>query len=246
MSKNAKRYQYQQQTNQHQKQQYLQQDEGKPQIEYVPASNKPLEALTSTQAMHKSSLIHDVMVVGIGPAGVGKTYMASAVAAELYLQKHFKYLILTRPNVEVGKSLGFLPGELDEKYAPYLEPFKKGLLDRMGSQKFTCDYMKRILPKPLGFMRGDTFDNSIVLLDECQNTTVQEMKMLLTRIGYNSKLFITGDTAQSDIGPNNGLAWLVSELRRQQKPYDIIEYQKSECVRSDFCKDMLDMIEKSN
>jgi phosphate starvation-inducible PhoH-like protein len=246
MSKNAKRFQQAVNTKPQRRDYHAYQEEPQIQVEFKHPSAKPIETLSDTQDSHKESLIHDTLVVAIGPAGVGKTYLSAAVAAELYKQKHFKYIILTRPNVETGKSLGFLPGDMSEKYAPYLEPFKKALIDRLGSERFRCDYMKRIMPKPLAYMRGDTFDDSIVLLDEAQNTTVTEMKMFITRIGINSKVFITGDTAQSDLrGQENGLDWLVKELRRQQKAYDIFEYDMKECVRSGFVLDMLDLISKA-
>lgn len=248
MSNNAKRFR-KAEHNQRQSQQrrgyveYQEPESNVVEIEFRHPANKPIEALTDTQASHIASLRNDTMVVAIGAAGVGKTYIAAAIAADLFKQRHFKYLILTRPNVEVGKSLGYLPGDMMEKYAPYLEPFQKALVERLGSNKYKCDLMKTIIPKPLGFMRGDTFDDAIVLLDEAQNTTIAEMSMLLTRIGVNSKLFITGDLKQCDIGSDNGLAWLVRELRRQQKPYDIIQYDSADCVRSEFCKDMLSLIE---
>lgn len=247
MSRNAKRFRQAEkpQRQQHQRRGYVETQDTESnviEIEFRHPSNKPIEALTDTQASHIASLRSDTMVVAIGAAGVGKTYIAAAIAADLFKQKHFKYLILTRPNVEVGKSLGYLPGDMLEKYAPYLEPFQKALVERLGSNKYKCDLMKTILPKPLGFMRGDTFDDAIVLLDEAQNTTIQEMKMLLTRIGVNSKLFITGDIEQCDIHGPNGLSWLVKQLRTQQKPYDIIQYSDEDCVRSDFAADMVNMI----
>jgi phosphate starvation-inducible protein PhoH and related proteins len=214
-------------------------------IEYKPAASKKVEALTQAQGFHKSALIHDDLVIAIGSAGTGKTYLASAIAAELYLGNQVKRLILTRPNQEVGKSLGFLPGELDEKYAPYLEPFKKGLLDVLGSNKFKCDFKTKIQAKPLQYMRGETFDDAIMMLDEAQNTTVAEMKMFLTRVGINSKIFITGDINQNDLGSKveSGLTWLVRQIRQKQKRYEIIEYRKEDCVRSGLCKEILELVE---
>lgn len=213
-------------------------------IEYKAAIAAPIEALTQSQAFHKEAMLLDDMVIAIGSAGTGKTYLASAVAADLYLRKQFKTIIMTRPNVEVGRSLGYLPGEQDEKYAPYLEPFKKGLIDRLGSNKFKCDFKNKILAKPLQYMRGETFDDAIMLLDEAQNTTVTEMKMFLTRVGTNSKVFITGDVNQSDLHSNDsGLSWLVRQLEKRQSRFEIIRYTRADCVRSGLCKEMLDIIE---
>jgi phosphate starvation-inducible PhoH-like protein len=215
------------------------------QLEFKRPSSKPIEALTDNQQSHLTSLLHDSIVISIGPAGTGKTYLSAAVAAEMYMQKHVRQLILTRPAVEAGEKLGFLPGDIDEKYAPYIKPFMKGIVDRIGSNKFQCDFGKNILAEPINFMRGETYDNAIILLDEAQNLTIKEVKLILTRIGNNTKMFISGDTVQCDLdlnGEENGLAWLIRQFRDQQMPFDIIEYNMKDCVRSDLCKMMLKMI----
>jgi phosphate starvation-inducible PhoH-like protein len=207
-------------------------------------SNKPLEALTDTQQSHLDALLHDDIVVAIGPAGTGKTYLSAAVAAELYSQKHIRQLILTRPAVEAGEKLGFLPGDIDEKYAPYIKPFMKGISDRIGSNKLQCDLGKNILAEPINFMRGESYDNAVILIDEAQNLTVKEIKLILTRIGINTKVFISGDVSQCDLDEKqeNGLSWLVRQFRAQQMPFDIVEYRMHDCVRSALCKQMLKMI----
>lgn len=247
MSNQAKRYRKEKpsRANRRDPQMYAVEEESNViQLEFSHPSNKPIEALTATQEIHKSSLLHDDIVIAIGSAGTGKTYLASAVAAELYKNKHVKQLILTRPNIETGPSLGALPGELEDKFAPYMEPFQKGIVDRIGSNKFKADYKKRILAKPLNYMRGATFDDAILMLDEAQNVTVNQMKMFLTRAGTNSKIFITGDVNQTDLrGSDNGLAWLIGQITKRQLPIDIIRYNKNDCVRSGLCKDMLDLIE---
>lgn len=214
-------------------------------IEYKAANRSPIKPLTNSQSFHISALLHDTLVVAIGSAGTGKTYLAASVAADLYSNGMYRKIIVTRPVVEVGESMGFLPGEIDEKYAPYVEPFKKGLIDRLGSNKYKCDYRSKILPKPMQYMRGETFDDSIILLDEAQNTTIVEMKMMLTRVGENSKIFITGDINQSDLDDKSesGLAWLVRQLKARRSKYEVIEYRREDCVRSGFCKEMLDLIE---
>lgn len=211
-------------------------------MEYEREKNK-LVALNESQRHYISSLYHDNFVVGAGSAGTGKTYIASRVAGQLYLEdKSIRNIILTRPNVEVGQKLGHLPGDITEKYAPYVIPFEKGLKDELGL-KFGSDLHKRILPKPLAYMRGETFDNAVILLDEAQNTTVAEMKMCLTRIGTDSRIFITGDEFQSDIKGENGLSWLLKQIEKQGLVYDTIKFKNSDCVRSELCEAMLRMID---
>lgn len=213
-------------------------------IEYKAAAAKPIETLTAAQAIHKSALLHDDLVIAIGSAGTGKTWLSAAVTAELYKGGHVKTIVMTRPNQEVGKSLGYLPGELDDKYAPYLEPFKKGLIERLGSNKFQADFKRKILAKPLQYMRGETYDNAVMLLDEAQNTTVVEMKMFLTRAGIGTRIFISGDVNQTDLTcKESGLAWLVRQIRDRKKNFEIVEYRRGDCVRSGLCLEMLDLIE---
>lgn len=204
---------------------------------------KKLNPLNESQRQYISALSHDDFVIGSGAAGTGKTYIAARVAAEIYAKnKNINNIILTRPNVEVGQKMGYLPGELHEKYAPYLVPFEKGLRDELGN-KYDSDLYRRILPKPLAYMRGETFDDAVILLDEGQNTTVAEMKMMLTRIGINSRVFITGDEAQSDIKGRNGLQWLMDQIVKQNLPYEMVQFTQKDCVRSPLCKMMLQLIE---
>lgn len=213
-------------------------------IEYE-QQKKKLEPLNESQRQFISSLLHDNIVIGAGVAGTGKTYLSSRIAGNLYKQsKNIKHIILTRPNIEVGKGLGFLPGEIKEKYLPYLEPFQKGLQEELGN-KFNADLWKTILPQPLGYMRGKTFDNAIMCLDEAQNITIAEMKMFLTRVGTNSRIFITGDetNGQNDLKvEENGLQWLIRQIEKQQSNIDVIKFSQKDCVRSMLCKDMLKLI----
>lgn len=210
---------------------------------------KALVPLNESQRQYISSLKHDEVVIGAGVAGTGKTYIAARVAAQLYQEnKNFRQIIMTRPNVEVGRSLGFLPGEMDEKFAPYIEPFMAGMVEEMGT-KFHADLHKNILPVPIAFIRGRTFDNSIILLDEAQNTTVTEMQAIITRVGQYSKLFITGDNGygQNDLRvQENGLQWLIRQIDRQRMPIEVVEFQPDDCVRSGVCKMFLRMIERSD
>jgi phosphate starvation-inducible PhoH-like protein len=211
-------------------------------IEYEKSQTR-LTHLNETQRQYISALSHDDFVIGAGAAGGGKTYIASRIAAQIYTKnKNINKIIMTRPNVEVGQKMGHLPGEIHEKYAPYMVPFEKGLKEELG-QKFGADLYKNILPKPLAYMRGDTFDDSIILLDEAQNTTITEMKMFLTRIGSNSRVFITGDESQPDIRGENGLEWLMRQITKQNLPYEITRFTAKDCVRSGLCAAMLNMME---
>lgn len=213
-------------------------------FEYKPAATKKLEPLTETQREHLAALMHDDIVISIGSAGTGKTYLSAAVAAELYRNNHVKKIIMSRPPVEVGPKLGYLPGDIDDKFAPYLEPFKAGLIDRLGSNKFKCDYKSRILAKPLAYMRGATYDDAVMLLDEAQNTSVAEMKMFLTRAGTNTRIFISGDINQTDLGSKEtGLTWLVRQIEKRHMPIEIVRYSRADCVRSGLCLQMLELIE---
>jgi len=205
-----------------------------------------LQPLNESQRQYISALSHDDFVVGAGAAGVGKTYIASRIAGQLYRDsKNIKRITMTRPNVEVGQKMGHLPGEIEDKYAPYIVPFEKGLKDELGN-KYYSDLHKGITAKPLAYMRGETFDDAVMLLDEAQNTTVTEMKMFLTRVGTNSRIFISGDEGQSDIKGTNGLQWLLHQVRSQGLNFEVVQFTKDDCVRSDLCLTLLTMIEGEN
>lgn len=175
---------------------------------------------------------------GVGSAGTGKTYVAAGYAANELFHRRISKIYLTRPNVETGRGLGFLPGTLEEKYAPYLLPFDSIFTKFLG--KGFYDYAlknKDIEPTPLGFLRGTTFENCIVLLDEAQNCTKEEMKMLLSRIGKNCKFIISGDTEQSDID-YSGLDDATNRL--QGIPgIEVIEFLDEDIVRSKMCKQII-------
>ena len=196
---------------------------------------KPLNYIQETylQAINTSEI-----VLGIGSAGTGKTFVAASYAAQQLFHRKVEKVILTRPNVETGRGLGFLPGTLEEKYAPYLDPFD-GVFQRTLGKGF-YEYAlkaKTIEPKPLGFMRGATFDNCIVLVDEAQNATKTELKMLLTRIGKNCKMIISGDTEQVDI-PDSGLQDAVNRLEGIPG-VEIVRFLDSDIVRSRMCKQII-------
>jgi phosphate starvation-inducible PhoH-like protein len=196
---------------------------------------KPLNYIQGEylRAIHENNIIF-----GIGSAGTGKTYIAATYAAGELFHRRIRKIILTRPNVETGRGLGFLPGTLEEKYAPYLEPFDQIFTNSLG--KGFYDYAinkKQIEPKPLGFMRGMTFDDCIVLLDEAQNATKDEIKMILSRIGKNCKIIISGDYEQSDIH-NSGLLDATTRLQGING-IEIVRFRTEDIVRSELCKQII-------
>lgn len=173
----------------------------------------PLRALTETQAGLIESIKRNTITFATGPAGTGKTYLCGAMAGDAFASGQIDKIVLTRPAIEAGEHLGFLPGELDEKYRPYIEPFFDSLEDRLGLGRVEYEIKrKRILPIPLGFMRGRTLKNAWIILDEAQNTTPKQMLLFLTRIGQGSKVMITGDLDQADLLGFSGLADAVDRL----------------------------------
>ena len=200
---------------------------------------KEVEPLNFIQGEYLESIKHNDITFGIGSAGTGKTFIAASYAASLLFHKKIDKVILTRPNVETGRGLGFLPGTLEEKYAPYLLPFDAIFSKALGRGFYEyCLKSKTIEPTPLGFLRGTTFDNCIVLVDEAQNCTREEMKMLLSRIGKNCKMILSGDTEQSDIGQDSGLEDAVNRLQNIQG-IEVIEFLDEDIVRSKMCKQII-------
>jgi phosphate starvation-inducible PhoH-like protein len=196
---------------------------------------KPLNYIQETylRAIHENDIIF-----GIGSAGTGKTYIAATYAAGELFHRRIRKIILTRPNVETGRGLGFLPGTLEEKYAPYLEPFNEIFTRSLGSGFYEYALNKKdIEPKPLGFMRGTTFDDCIVLIDEAQNATRDEMKMILSRVGKNCKIIISGDQDQSDIS-NSGLEDAAKRLEHIEG-IEVVRFMDTDIVRSKLCKDII-------
>ena len=201
-------------------------------------NGKTVRARTANQKKMVTSADKNDIVFAIGPAGTGKTYIAATYAAGELFHKRVQKIILTRPNVETGRGLGFLPGTLEEKYAPYLEPFDSVFSRSLGRGFYEYALKsKDIEPKPLGFMRGSTFDDCIVLLDEAQNATRDEMKMLLSRIGKNCKMIISGDVDQSDI-PESGLSDAVNRLDRIPG-IEVVRFLDEDIVRSKMCKQII-------
>jgi phosphate starvation-inducible PhoH-like protein len=201
-------------------------------------SFKEVEPLNFIQGEYLEAIKQSDVIFGIGSAGTGKTYIAASYAASQLFHRRVSKVILTRPNVETGRGLGFLPGTLEEKYAPYLLPFDSIFTKALGKGFYEyCIKNKDVDPTPMGFLRGTTFENCIVLLDEAQNCTKEEMKMILSRIGKNCKMIISGDTEQSDI-EESGLSDAVSRLKGIDG-VEIIEFLDEDIVRSKMCKQII-------
>ena len=169
----------------------------------VTAKGRPVKARTIGQQSYLKAIEKNTVTIGVGPAGTGKTYLAVAEAVAAFRAKTVNRIILTRPAVEAGERLGFLPGDLQNKVDPYLRPLYDALFDMLGPETYG-KYLERgnIEVAPLAYMRGRTLDDSFIILDEAQNTTREQMKMFLTRLGFNSKIVITGDVTQIDLPPD--------------------------------------------
>jgi len=167
---------------------------------YVTFSGKPIRPKTIGQKRYIEKIKKNTVVFGVGPAGTGKTYLAVAEAVRAFKTKQANRIILTRPAVEAGEKLGFLPGDLQNKVDPYLRPLYDALFDMMGAENFAKHMEKNAIEvAPLAYMRGRTLDDSFIILDEAQNTTPEQMKMFLTRLGFNSKMIVNGDISQIDL-----------------------------------------------
>lgn len=166
-------------------------------------SGKPVKPKTLGQKQYVDAIRNHMIVFGLGPAGTGKTYLAMAMAITAFKNNEVGRIILTRPAIEAGEKLGFLPGDLQSKVDPYLRPLYDALYQIMGAESFTKNMEKGLIEvAPLAYMRGRTLDNAYIILDEAQNTTPAQMKMFLTRIGFGSKVVITGDATQKDLSPD--------------------------------------------
>lgn len=179
----------------------------------ITAKGKPVKAKTVGQEKYIDAIAHNTITLGIGPAGTGKTYLAVAMAVTALRNKQVTRIILTRPAVEAGESLGFLPGDLQNKVDPYLRPLYDALFEMLGAETYQR-YLERgvIEVAPLAYMRGRTLDDSFIILDEAQNTTCEQMKMFLTRLGFRSKIVITGDITQIDL-PSSRKSGLKQAMR---------------------------------
>lgn len=174
----------------------------------ISAKGKPIKPKTFGQKKYLEAIRQNTVTLGVGPAGTGKTYLAVAMAVTAFRKKEVERIILTRPAVEAGEKLGFLPGDLQQKVDPYLRPLYDALFDMLGPEAFArCQERGNIEVAPLAYMRGRTLDDSFIILDEAQNATKEQMKMFLTRLGFHSKMVVTGDITQIDLpdGKKSGL-----------------------------------------
>ena len=207
---------------------------------------KPIKAKTIGQKKYIKAIKSNTIVLGLGPAGTGKTFLAVAMAVEALRQKAVNRIILTRPAVEAGERLGFLPGDLQSKIDPYLRPLYDALFEMLGPDNFQ-KYMERgtIEIAPLAYMRGRTLDDSFIILDEAQNTTGEQMKMFLTRLGYNSKAVVTGDLSQTDLprGVKSGLSTAASILQNIEG-IGIFEFSERDVVRHHLVRKIITAYDK--
>lgn len=208
-------------------------------------NGKPISARNANQARMTRSFDDNDLTFALGPAGTGKTYIAIALAVRALKNREIRRLILSRPAVEAGEKLGFLPGDMKDKIDPYLQPLYDALEDMLPPLKLK-EYMEAgtIQIAPLAFMRGRTLNDAVIILDEAQNTTTQQMKMFLTRLGMNSKMVVTGDVTQIDL-PRSTRSGLLSALRilRGVKGIGIIEYEKKDIVRHPLVQRIVDAYE---
>jgi len=212
------------------------------------AFGKTIRAKTMGQRLYINAMKRNDLVFGIGPAGTGKTFLAVVYAAKQLRKGTVKRIVLTRPAVEAGESLGFLPGDLKEKVDPYLRPLYDGLNTVLGREQ-TARFIERgtIEIAPLAYMRGRTLDDAFVILDEAQNTTHAQMKMFLTRLGFSSKMVVTGDQTQIDLpkGVKSGLKEAIKNLRGV-KGINIMELDQSDVVRHPLVSKIIERYEGDN
>ena len=187
----------------------------------ITAKGKPIKAKTVGQQKYMKAILKNTVTIGVGPAGTGKTYLAVAAAVAAFRSREVDRIILTRPAVGAGERLGFLPGDLQDKVDPYLRPLYDALFDMLGAETYQ-KYLERgsIEVAPLAYMRGRTLDSSFIILDEAQNTTREQMKMFLTRLGFGSKIVITGDITQIDL-PADKTSGLKDAIRVLENVEDI-------------------------
>ena len=212
----------------------------------ITAKGKPIKPKTLGQQKYVESIRKNTIVISIGPAGTGKTYLAVAEAVAAFREHRVNRIIITRPAVEAGEKLGFLPGDLQQKVDPYLRPIYDALYDMLGPESFQR-YQERgnIEVAPLAYMRGRTLDDSFIILDEAQNTTPEQMKMFLTRLGFNSKMVVTGDITQIDL-PDAKKSGLLeaSKVLKGVDDIEIIKFTQKDIVRHQLVQRIVKAYEK--
>lgn len=214
----------------------------------ITAKGKPIKAKTVGQQNYMKAIAKNTVTIGVGPAGTGKTYLAVAAAVAAFRERTVNRIILTRPAVEAGERLGFLPGDLQNKVDPYLRPLYDALYDMLGAETFQ-KYQERgaIEVAPLAYMRGRTLDDSFIILDEAQNTTREQMKMFLTRLGFGSKIVITGDATQIDL-PSDKVSGLKDAIRVLDgvKDIAICRLTSADVVRHALVQEIINAYERAD
>ena len=214
----------------------------------ITAKGKPIKAKTIGQQKYMKAIAKNTVTLGVGPAGTGKTYLAVAAAVAAFRARTVNRIILTRPAVEAGERLGFLPGDLQNKVDPYLRPLYDALYEMLGAETFQ-KYQERgsIEVAPLAYMRGRTLDDSFIILDEAQNTTREQMKMFLTRLGFGSKIVITGDVTQIDL-PSDKTSGLKDAIRvlEDVKDIAICRLTSADVVRHALVQEIINAYEKAD
>lgn len=214
----------------------------------ITSKGKPIKPKTVGQRNYCDNIKKNTITVGVGPAGTGKTYLAVAMAVSAFRAQEVNRIILTRPAVEAGEKLGFLPGDLQQKVDPYLRPLYDALFDMLGSETY-MRYVEKgsIEVAPLAYMRGRTLDDSFIILDEAQNTTPEQMKMFLTRLGFNSKMVITGDITQIDLptGKRSGLKEALRVLRGVDD-IALFRFTEKDVVRHKLVMDIIRAYERAS
>lgn len=213
----------------------------------VTSGGKVVKAKTLGQKNYVKAIEKNTIVMGVGPAGTGKTYLAVAMAVKAFKAHEVNKIILTRPAVEAGEKLGFLPGDLQNKVDPYLRPLYDALFDMFGADTFAKHMEKGTIEvAPLAYMRGRTLDDSFIILDEAQNTTREQIKMFLTRLGFNSKMVITGDITQIDL-PDSNKSGLIDAMRVLKNVDDIavMHFTEKDVVRHKLVQDIIKAYERA-
>jgi len=212
----------------------------------ISARGKPIKPKTLGQKKYIEAIKSNTITLGVGPAGTGKTYLAVAMAVTAFRAKEVNRIILTRPAVEAGEKLGFLPGDLQQKVDPYLRPLYDALFDMLGAENFARQQERgSIEVAPLAYMRGRTLDDSFIILDEAQNTSIEQMKMFLTRLGQNSKIIVTGDVTQIDLpdGKPSGLV-NASKVLKNVEDIAIVKFTEKDVVRHKLVQAIIRAYEK--
>ncbi len=212
----------------------------------ITSRGKPVKPKTLGQKKYVEAIRQNTITLGVGPAGTGKTYLAVAMAVTAFRAKEINRIVLTRPAVEAGEKLGFLPGDLQHKVDPYLRPLYDALFDMLGAENFQKHQERgNIEVAPLAYMRGRTLDDSFIILDEAQNTSAEQMKMFLTRLGFNSRMVVTGDITQIDLpdGKRSGLVDAIKVLKNIEN-ISTIRFSEKDVVRHRLVQDIIRAYEK--